>query len=62
MKFIFEIIIKKQPHGPPYSSHLYIYMTAECGGHARPRDKLNTLYLDLQEAYGNQTRQCVVLL
>ena len=44
------------------SSHPYICMAPQWGGHVRSRSKWNTLYLDLQETYGYETRQDANLL
>ena len=44
------------------SHHPYICMTTQWSGHVRSCDKLNTLYLDLQETNGRQTRLGAVLL
>ena len=44
------------------SSHPYISITSQRGGHVGSRYKLNTLYLHLQGTYRHQTRQGAVLL
>lgn len=37
-------------------------MILQSPGFVKPRDKLNTIYLHLQETYGHQTRQGAGLL
>ena len=42
---------------PASSSHAKIYITLQWNGLSKSRKKLNTLYLYLQKAHENQTRQ-----